>query len=33
MWKEKDAYEEETDDWAFLKKTGQKFGRSTWKRL
>ena len=33
MWKEESAKEEETDDWALLKKIGQKFGRNPWKRL
>ena len=26
------AREEETNDWALLKRIGQKFGRNTWKR-
>ena len=29
---EEDAYEEETDGWILLKKTGQKSGRKTWYR-
>ena len=32
IWKEESALEEETNNWVLLKKTGQKFGRNTWKR-